>query len=287
MINKKKKEISIGGIRIGDGHKVPIIAEIGVNHLGSLDRAINMVDLALEGGADFIKFQTYIAEKRYDPKNPKYNEFTKLLKRWQFSKTEEKKLWNYAKKKKARIFTSVYDSESVDFASDLGTLAFKVAAFELNNKKLLKKIFKKKKPLIISCGMTNDYEIKKLVDFLDSNKQKYILLHVVSSYPLEKKHSFLKKIWDLKKNYNCPVGHSDHTHGTEIPPLAAAAGANIIEKHFTDNPKYRLSDNFFSITKDELLKIKFDLERVFNLFHSPSFNIDNPEKFMIDFKKYS
>ena len=93
------------------------------------------------------------------------------------------------------------------------------------------------------------------------------------------------KIYELKENFDCPIGHSDHTHGTDIPPLAAAAGAQIIEKHFTDQPKYRLSDNFFSITSNELKEIKFKLDQVFQFIHSPEFEKEDPEKFMRSFRK--
>ena len=216
-----------------------------MNHLGSFDRAIEMVDKAIEGGSDFLKLQTYIAEDRYEKTNPKYDEFTKLLTDWQLSKKEETQLWKYAKSKKAKLFTSVYDEKSVDFAVSLGTVAFKVAAFELTNKNLKKKIIKTKLPIIISCGMTNIDEIKKTTSLLNESKSEYILLHTVSSYPLNEEDSYLEKINILKENFDCPIGHSDHTPGTNIPPLAAAAGAQIIEKHFTINPKYRLSDNFF------------------------------------------
>lgn len=282
-----RKKISIADITIGDGYKVPFIAEIGVNHLGNFSRAKKMVDDAIDGGADFIKFQTYVAEKRYDKENPKYNEFTNLVKKWQFSKSVEKDLWTYAQKKGARVFTSVYDEESIEFADALGTLAFKVAAFELNNKKLLEKIIDRKKPIIISCGMTNFEETDRLVNLLERHNAEYILLHTVSSYPLEEKNSNLYKIRELRNRYNCPIGHSDHTPGTNIPILASAVGANIIEKHFTDNPKYRLSDNFFSITKEQLIKIKFDLDYFYKILHSPTFKEDDPEKFMRDFRKIS
>lgn len=283
----ERKKIKIADITIGDGYKIPFIAEIGVNHLGDYDRAKQMVDDAVDGGADFIKFQTYVADKRYDRKNPKYNEFTNLVKKWQFSKNVEKDLWVYAQKKGAQVFTSVYDEESVEFANSLGTLAFKVAAFELNNKKLIKKILDCKKPIIISCGMTNFDEIDELVNLLESNKAQFILLHTVSSYPLEEKNSYLLKIRKLRDRYKCPVGHSDHTPGTNIPILAGAIGANIIEKHFTDNPKHRLSDNFFSVTKEQLKKIKFDLDYLHNVLNSPSFKKDDPEKFMRNFRKIS
>ncbi len=282
-----RRKVVIGDIEIGDNKPIPFIAEIGVNHLGSIDKAIEMVDKSIEAGSDFLKFQTYEASKRYEKSNPKYGEFTKLLTEWQLSKEDEKKLWKYAKGKKARVFTSVYDEDSVDFALELGTLAFKVAAFELTNKKLIKKIITTSLPVIISCGMTNIEEIKKTTHILDQSKIDYILLHTVSSYPLMEQDSFLSKINLLKENFNCPVGHSDHTHGTNIPPLAAAAGAQIIEKHFTVNPKYRLSDNFFSVTCDQVKKIKFDLDNVFKIMYSPNFEKNNPEKFMKDFKKFS
>ena len=283
----RRRKVNIADITIGDECKVPFIAEIGVNHLGDFERAKKMVDSAVDGGAEFIKFQTYVADKRYDKKNPKYDEFTDLVKKWQFNKTVEKDLWTYAQKKGARVLTSVYDEESVEFANSLGTLAFKVAAFEINNKKLIKKIIDFKKPIIVSCGMTNFDEIDELVSLLEAHKSEYLLLHTVSSYPLEEKNSYLLKIRKLRERYNCPIGHSDHTAGTNIPILAAAVGANIIEKHFTDNPKYRLSDNFFSITKDQLKKIKFDLDYFYNVFNSPTFEIDDPEKFMRDFRKIS
>lgn len=246
-----------------------------------------MIDLALEGNADFIKFQTYDYNKRYFKSNPKYDEFTNLVKTWQFRKEEEKEIWTYAKKKKAKVFTSVYDIDIIKFTEDLGTLAYKVAAFELNNHKLICAILETNKPIIVSCGLTNFKEIDSLVNLLEKNNSKYILLHTVSSYPLEEKHSYLHKITELKKRYECPIGHSDHTPGTNIPIIAGAVGANIIEKHFTDEPKHRLSDNFFSITKDQLIKIKRDLDYLYKVIHSPEFKNDDPEKFMRKFIKRS
>ena len=283
----KRKKIYISEIPIGDGERVPFIAELGVNHLGSLDRAVEMVDKAIEGGSDFLKLQTYIAEDRYEKSNPKYKEFTKLLTDWQLSRKDETKLWEYAKSKKAKLFTSVYDAKSIDFAVSLGTIAFKVAAFELTNKNLIRKIIKTKLPIIISCGMTNIDEIKKTISILEELNSEYILLHTVSSYPLNEEDSYLNKINILKENFDCPIGHSDHTPGTNIPPLAAAAGAQIIEKHFTVNPKYRLSDNFFSVTSQQVKKIKFDLDHIYNVMYSPNFEKNDPEKYMRDFKKYS
>ena len=280
-----RKKVKFGNKIIGDSERIPFIAEIGVNHLGKIETALELVRSAIRAGSDYLKFQTYMAENRYDKNNPKYKEFTSLLKEWQLSRDEEIEMWNLAKDLKAEVFTSVYEPKSIEFAEKMETIGYKIAAFEMKNKPLLKEVIKTKKPIIISCGMTNLNEINDLVDFLDDNNANYILLHVVSSYPLEEKHSYLSKINLLKNKFNCPIGHSDHTAGTSIPPLAVAAGAQIIEKHFTTNPKYRLSDNFFSVTEEQVKKIKLDLEWSYQATYSPSFEKSDPEKYMRDFKK--
>lgn len=280
-----RKKVKFGSKIIGDNERVPFIAEIGVNHLGKIGNALELVESAVRAGSDFLKFQTYIAEDRYDKNNPRYEEFTSLLKDWELSREEQIEMWNLAKSLGAEVFTSVYELKSIEFAEKMGTVGYKIAAFEMKNKPLLKEVFKTKKPIIISCGMTNLNEINELVNFLNENNAKYILLHVVSSYPLEERHSYLSKINILKQKLDCPIGHSDHTPGTLIPPLAVAAGAQIIEKHFTINPKYRLSDNFFSVTEEQVKKIKLELEWAFQATYSPSFEKSDPEKFMRDFKK--
>lgn len=280
-----RKKVEFGSKIIGEKERIPFIAEIGVNHLGKIKNALDLVESSVRAGSDFLKFQTYIAEDRYDKNNPRYKEFTSLLKDWQLSRDEEVEMWNFAKSIGAEVFSSVYELKSIEFTEKMGTIGYKIAAFEMKNIPLLTEVIKTKKPIIISCGMTNLDEISNLVNFLDENQANYILLHVVSSYPLEEKHSYLNKINLLKNKFNCPIGHSDHTPGTLIPPLAVAAGAQIIEKHFTINPKYRLSDNFFSVTEDQVKKIKLDLEWAYQATYSPSFDESDPEKFMRDFKK--
>ena len=132
--------------------------------------------------------------------------------------------------------------------------------------------------------MTNYEEINKCIEILEAENVNYILLHCVSSYPLEKKFSKLNEIQNLNLKYNCPIGHSDHTFGTEIVGYAVAAGAKIIEKHFTDNIKFRLSDNFFSVTHDEVIEIKSIIKKV----HKYLYNFDSStEDFMRNFKKIS
>lgn len=285
MSFKKNREIKIDDLFIGDFHEPKFIAEIGVNHLGNFERMQNMIKLSHEAGADFLKFQTYKAETRYDIKsNPKAEEFIKLTSSWQLSDEQNIESWKYAKSIGARVFSSVYDEGEIKFCLDMGAVAFKIAAFEIVNKKLIEAVAETKLPVIASVGMASDNEIDNFVNIMNKSGTDYILLHCISSYPLEKKYSYLENISYLKNKYNCPIGHSDHTYGIEIPSLAVACGACIIEKHFTDNIKLRQSDNFFSVTSDEVSEIKQNIKRVFTYMHNKS---ERTEDYMRDFKKYN
>ncbi len=285
MTFKIDRKIKIDDLIVGDYHEPKFISEIGVNHLGNFDRMKNMIKLSYEAGADFIKFQTYNAETRYNKKtNNKAADFIKLTSSWQLTDDENIESWKYAKSLGAKVFTSIYDIGEIKFAMDMGTIAFKIAAFELVNLRLVNALAETKKPIIASVGMASEKEIDDFVKIMHKNNSKFILLHCISSYPLEKKFSFLENIHKLKEKYNCPVGHSDHTTGTEIPSLAVVAGACIIEKHFTDNIKLRESDNFFSVTYDEVKEIKQNIKKVFNFLHNKN---EKTEDYMRDFKKYT
>lgn len=286
MSVKKRKTVTIGEHTIGDGHPVCITAELGVNHLGNFDRAREMIYEAHAAGADLIKFQTYIAEKRYDRKtNPKADQFIKWLSEWEFDRETDARLWEYAKSLGATVFTSPFDEESVDFAEQMGTTAYKLAAFEVVNHKLVRAVAKKKKPVVFSRGMATDEEIQAAMDILDEHGAPGIVLHTISSYPLEKRFSHLNMIHSLREKYDCPVGHSDHTVGTDIPPLAVAAGANMIEKHFTVTPKRRESDNFFSITPDDLRELIFKVRQVEQYMGSSEIDRIETEEYMRLFRR--
>jgi len=260
---KTRKTVKIGDLVIGDGHPVCIVAELGVNHLGDFDRAKEMIHAAHEAGADLLKFQTYIAEKRYNREtNPKGDEFIKRLSKWEFPREKEAQLWEYAKSLGATVFTSAFDVDSVQFAEEVGTVAYKLAAFEIVNHVLVRAVAEKGKPVVFSRGMAGDDEIRSTIRILDEYNVPYIILHCISSYPLQKKDSNLRMIHSLRMKYDCPIGHSDHTPGSDIPPLAVAAGANMIEKHFTINPKLRESDNPFSVTPEELQEMIWKVRQV-------------------------
>ena len=174
-----RKKVEFGSKIIGENERIPFIAEIGVNHLGKIKNALDLVESSVRAGSDFLKFQTYIAEDRYDKNNPRYKEFTSLLKDWQLSRDEEVEMWNFAKSIGAEVFSSVYELKSIEFTEKMGTIGYKIAAFEMKNIPLLTEVIKTKKPIIISCGMTNLDEISNLVNFLDENQANYMLLHGV------------------------------------------------------------------------------------------------------------
>ena len=107
--------------------------------MGKIRNALELVESAIRAGSDFLKFQTYIAEDRYDKNNPRYKEFTSLLKEWELSIDEQIEMWNLAKSLGAEVFTSVYEIKSIEFAEKMGTIGYKIAAFEMKNKPLLKR----------------------------------------------------------------------------------------------------------------------------------------------------
>ena len=281
-----RKTVTIDNKKIGDGFEVKFTAELGVNHLGDFDRAKNMIKSAVDGGSDFLKFQTYVAEKRYDEKtNPKAKEFIKNLKSWEFDRVKDKELWDYAKELGASVFTSPFDISSLEFAEKMNSVAYKIAAFEVNNHELIREISSTKKPIVISRGMCSFEEMDKVVNIFHKYGSEYIILHTISSYPTKKFDSNLKMIHTLRERYECPIGHSDHTRGTEVPPLAVAAGANMIEKHFTINPKLRESDNPFSIDPEELEELIFKIKKANRIMGRGDIEKIPTEDYMFSFRR--
>ena len=281
-----RSNVTIGDFTVGDNSPVALVAELGVNHLGDFGRAKEMISAAHEAGADFLKFQTYIAEDRYDKqRNPKGEQFISLLKDWQFTREDDQKLWEYANSLGARVFTSPFDKRSVDFSEEMGALAYKVAAFEAVNLDLVRHIAKTRKPVVVSRGMTTVDEMRQVESLLKDNGIEFIFLHCISSYPTPREESNLAAIHSMREVFDCPIGHSDHTHGTSIPPLAVAAGAVMIEKHFTVNQKLRESDNPFSVTADELREIRFKIDQAKGYMGDGALAFREIEKYMWDFRR--
>ena len=281
-----RKSVQIGSVPVGDDSPVAIVAELGVNHLGDYGRMIEMIDQAVASGADLLKFQTYTAETRYDrATNSKANMFIENLARWEFTRDEEAQLWEHAAKQGAVVFTSPFDAESAAFAAELGTVGFKLAAFEVVNHQLVRAMASYGLPVTISRGMTSFEELDACVKILEEGGCDVVILHCVSSYPLIKRDSNVRMIHTLRDRYDWPIGHSDHTRGCDIPPLAVAAGASMIEKHFTINPKLRESDNPFSVTPDEMREIIFRVRQVESYLGDGDIETIEAETYMRDFRR--
>ncbi len=281
-----RKSVQLGSVSVGDEHPVAITAELGVNHLGDYGRMVAMIDQAVDAGADLLKFQTYTAEARYDRSaNPKAGHFIDNLSRWEFTRDQEARLWEHARDRQAVVFTSPFDAESAAFAAEMGSVGFKLASFEVVNHELVRALARFGKPVVISRGMTSFEELDAAIEILEEGGCEVVLLHCVSSYPLQRRDSNLRMIHSLRARYDWPIGHSDHTRGCDLPPLAVAAGASMIEKHFTVNPKLRESDNPFSITPGELHEIVFRVRQVEELMGRGDIERIEAEHYMWDFRR--
>ena len=247
--------------------KSPIfyIAEAGVNHNGSIEIAKKMIDVAKKAGADAIKFQSFNTKEIIIPKGPKakyHNETVGIKKSWfELLKSQEmsfkmhKALINHCKKKKIIFLSTPYDYASAAMLNRLKVGAFKIASTDNDNFPLIEKIIKFNKPILISTAMTNFKEIKEIILFLKKKKfKKYLIFQCTGNYPSLTSDSNLKVIQSYKNNFNCLVGHSDHTLNNISSLAAVGMGVKIIEKHFTLNKKMYGPDHRMSLSPIELTK---------------------------------
>ncbi len=228
LINRQPK-ITAGKRPIGEGEPVFVIAEAGINHNGDPELAEELIREAKTSGADAIKFQTYITEKRVPKDSPIFG----ILKQCELSFKQQEELFRKADSAGILFFSTPFDEESADFLSEIGVPLIKIASFDIVNLKLLRHVSKKKIPMIVSRGMANEAEVDRAVDIFEENEVPYAILHCISSYPNKEENANLRVIQTLKEKYTCPIGYSDHTLGIRTPVLAVASGATVIEKHFT------------------------------------------------------
>ncbi len=263
------KKFKIGKVDFSE-NKCVLIAEAGVNHNGSMKIAERLIKKAKENGADIIKFQTYKAEKLTIKKSPRfwnwkgekkkagtqYDSYKELDK---FDKKDYIKLKNLCKKYKIEFMSTPFDEESVDMLFEIGVKGFKVASCDLNNFPLLKKIAKKKLPILLSTGASNLSEIDNAVKFLKSNGNKKIcIMHCTLCYPTKIKDANLSAVIDLKKKFKDNlIGLSDHSLGIDVAATSVALGVRAIEKHFTVDKKLKKSaDHWLSIDPEELKNLE-------------------------------
>ena len=233
------KKVKIGDKLVGEGEPTFIVAEIGVNHNGSIDIAKKLIDAAKDAGADAVKIQAFKTERivtKYAEKASYQKENTRLekpqydmLKKLELKDEQIKELSNYAKIKSIVFLSSTFDKESVDLLSKLKVPAFKIASGEISNFLLLQYIAEKKKPIILSTGMSTLGEIEEaLEDIREKGVEDIILLHCMTSYPAKTEEANLKVIKVWQNSFGLPIGFSDHTLGIATPVAAVALnGKNL------------------------------------------------------------
>lgn len=242
---------------------VCIIAEAGVNHNGSIDTAKRMIDVAAEAGVDYIKFQTFKAEKlvveaaqqaEYQKKNTgKTESQLDMLKKLELTQDDFLEIKEYCGEKKVGFISTPFDFESIDFLETLDMDFWKVPSGEVTNYPYLVKIAKTHRPVVMSTGMCDIDEIREAVKVLrDNGCGELTLLHCNTMYPTPFEDVNLEAMETLKREFKVPVGYSDHTLGIEVPIAAVAMGARVIEKHFTLDKNMEGPDHKASIDPVEL-----------------------------------
>lgn len=235
--------------------KTIVIAEIGNNHEGNFSLAKKMIIAAKKCGVDAVKFQTIIPELLVI----KDEKRLKQLKRFQFSFKQFASLANFAKKKKILFFSTPTDEKSAKFLNKIQKL-FKIASGDNNHYSLIKLIASFNKSIFLSTGLADLNLIKNTKEIIfkewkkKENKKKLVIMHCVSSYPVENKYANLLAIKSLKENFrDCIIGYSDHTQGILAALIAVSLGARVIEKHFTlDKNQSQFRDHKLSADPNEM-----------------------------------
>jgi len=235
-------EISIAGRQIGPAYPPLVVAEIGINHEGSLDVAIAMVDAAARAGVEVVKHQTHIVEdemsgaaRRVIPGNASVSIY-EIMQRCALSEDAEKQLQKYVESKGMIFISTPFSRAAADRLQGMNVPAYKIGSGECNNYPLLKHIASFGKPMILSTGMNTVDSVRKAVEIFDAAGVQYALLHTTNLYPTPPHLVRLGAMVQLSKAFpDAVVGLSDHTTDNIACLGAVALGASILERHFTDH----------------------------------------------------
>jgi N-acetylneuraminate synthase len=234
------REIKIGDRLVGDGHPAFIIAEIGINHNGDLGIAKQMIDAAVNAGADAVKFQKRTPEIATPPDQQMqmretpwgYITYLEYRHKVEFNEDQYCEIEKYCQQKGITWLVSVWDQPSVDFMEKFDTPAYKVPSASLTDSNLIRKARATGKPLILSTGMSTMEQIHQGVKV--AGEKDLILMHCTSTYPCEPQELNLKMVETLRREFpNIPVGYSGHEVGLVPSAVAVALGACMVERHMT------------------------------------------------------
>ena len=269
---------------IGENEPPFIIAEIGNNHNGSLDNALELIKTANDIGVDAVKFQVKNIEKSFsqellDSPYVTENSFGKTYREHkqalEFSKEQLVKIYEFSRKLGIICFSTPFDTDSVDLLETINNPIYKISSFHVTDMPLLEKVSKTKKPIIMSTGMSSIDEIDKAVELIRKYNDQLILLQCTSCYPTDDKDVNLAVIPSLRNRYSCPIGYSGHERGLAICTSAVTLGACVIEKHFTSDRSLKGPDHASSIEPIGMKDIVLRSKKIFTA-------LGNSNKFVLD-----
>ena len=262
-----KREVRVGNILVGDNQPCFIIAEIGINHNGSLKDAKRLIDMAVSNGCNAVKFQkrtvdvVYSKEELERPRPNVFGETNGDLKRGlEFGLEEYKEIDEYCKQKNIMWFASCWDKGSVDFIDQFNPPCYKIASASLTDDELLKYTKSKGKPILLSTGMSTMEEIEHAMEIL--GEENTIIYHCTATYPSNSNEINLNCIKTLKERFSCPVGYSGHERGIAPSILAVGLGACSVESHITLDRTNWGSDQAASLETPGLFHMVRDIRQV-------------------------
>lgn len=246
-------------------NKVFIIAEAGVNHNGSLELAKKLVDVAVDAGADAVKFQTFKADKLVS-KSAQKAEYQKqttsagesqyeMIRKLELDENAHRELIRHCKENKIMFLSTPFDHDSIELLNNLGMPVFKIPSGEITNLPYLRHVGRLGQAVILSTGMADLGEIEDALDVLMQEgmpKDKITVLHATTEYPCPIEEVNLRAMQTIQAAFGVKVGYSDHTRGIEVPIAAVALGACVIEKHFTLDRTMEGPDHKASLEPEEL-----------------------------------
>src|SRR4030043_571315 len=233
------REIMIGNRAVGDGYPTYIVAEIGINHNGSVEIAKSLIDVAVKNGVDAVKFQKRTPElcvptdQQKHMRETPWGYITYLEYRYkvEFGVNEYREIDRYCKQKNIPWFASVWDEPSVDFLQQFNPLCYKIPSASLTDNNLLLHARRTGMPVILSTGMSTMEQIKQAVEVIGG--ENLLITHATSTYPCDPEELNLKMIRTLTETFSCPIGYSGHEVGLIPTVVAVSMGACMVERHIT------------------------------------------------------
>ena len=258
---------------IGNDQTPFIIAEIGNNHNGNFELALELIKKAKECGVDAVKFQVKdiessfpkeLLDRPYENENSFGRTYREHKEALEFSKVELTKIYDYAKELEIICFSTPFDIKSVKLLEDLNNPIYKISSFHVTDLGLIEEICKTRKPIIMSSGMSTIDELDQAVNLIKKYTEDFVLLHCVSSYPTDDDDLNFNVIPTLKNRYNCIVGYSGHERGTVLCTSTVLLGSRVIERHFTLDRYMKGPDHASSLESEGMSLVVKRAKRTFS-----------------------